>query len=212
MLSVKVNELYRVSWCDPAGSPQQAQHGTSRSAIVTIGQDALERVFILEAWIERVATTILEQRILATQAKWRPAKFGIDVSGPQGMFYDTMRRRATEEGVKIRWHPEALLHDKLFSIETAIEPVARGGRLFRPEEKFCRVLKDEWHRFPDKHFNDGMDALSNAIRLLPSSLPEHFKSMAREQLRRYLQKTGLSPAKILERLEQHDHFTQSMRS
>jgi hypothetical protein len=210
MQEIAVNSLYRVSWADPAGNPNQATHGTSRSAIVTVGQDNLERVFILEAWVERVATTILEQRILATQNRWQPLKFGIDVSGPQGMFYDTMRRRAREEGVNIRWHPEALLSNKMFAIESAIEPVARGGRLFRPDEKYCRALKDEWHRFPDKHFNDGMDALSNAIRLLPASLPEHMRLMSRQQLASYLRKTGMSAEMIEQRLEQHDHLTQSV--
>ena len=203
MQRVAINDLLRISWVDPAGSPTQAKHGISRSAIITIGQDALERIFILECFVERCATTVLEQKILQTANKWKPRKFGIDVSGPQGMFFDTMRRRAREEGVTIHWEPQPSHHDKLFGIERGIEPVARAGRLFRPESKYCMPLYDEWRNFPDEKLNDGMDALANAIRLLPSSMPEHYKQMDREQLRRYLQRIGTPQNEIDERLRQH---------
>lgn len=208
MPEVAINSLTRVSFVDTAGSKQTAKYGTSRSAILTIGQDALERIFILEAFIERCATTVLEQKILYTQNTWKPSKFGIDVSGPQGLFFDTMRRRAREEGVKIHWVPVPSHSDKLFGIERGLEPVARSGRLFRPADKHCLALREEFRRFPDPLFNDGMDALANAIRLLPSSLPEHMRQMSKERLRSYLERTGAPRELIEERMAQHDAYNQ----
>ena len=211
MPSVAINSLTRVAWVDTAGNPAQAKTGTSRSAIVAVGQDNLERIFILEIFIERCPTTTLEQKILYFQNRWKPQKFGIDVSGPQGLFFDTMKRRAREEGVQIHWHPESAVRDKIFVIERTLEPIARQGRLFRPPERECRTLREEFNRFPDKGApNDGMDALANAIRLLPSSLPEHLREMSKERLKAYLHRIGAPPDMIEERLREHDAFTGSV--
>jgi hypothetical protein len=208
MPEVAINSLTRVSFVDTAGSKQTAKYGTSRSAIITIGQDSLEYIFILDVFIERCATTVLEQKILYTQNQWKPTRFGIDVSGPQGLFYDTMRRRAREEGIRIHWEPVTAYSDKLFGIERGLEPIIRAGRLIRPAEKYCLGLREEFRRFPDPMFNDGMDALANAIRLLPSSLPEHLRQMSKERLRAYLERTGAPRELIEERMAQHDAYNQ----
>lgn len=207
MPTVEIAKLYRVSHVDPAGGGGTAQHGVSRSAIITIGQDDMERIFILEAWIERVPTSVLEQRIFATQNKWKPAKFGFDKSATQVLFFDTLKRKALQEGVRINWFPIALHSDKLFNIETTIQPLAAAGRLFHGPERECRQLREEWFRHPDQHMNDGMDALANAIHLLPGALPEHMRMMNQAQLRGYLERIGMSREQIAAKLEQHGQWS-----
>lgn len=203
MSSVELNKLYRTAWCDPAGGPQ-ARTGKSRSAIVVVGQDELERIFILEADAARWPTDMLERRILQTQTKWSPAKFGIDATGPQVLFADTMRRKAREEGVRMNLVPTALRSDKSFSIETTLQPIVAQGRLFRPDLSMIKGLYEEWKHHPSTDFNDTMDALACAIRLLPTTLPDHLRALSRDQLRAYLLKTGMSREKVEERLSEHD--------
>lgn len=205
MPTVDRNKLWRCAWVDPAGGPRagQSQSGLSRAAIVVIGQDDLERVFILEAWAQRVAPDRLIDRILDTQQKWNPAVFGIDSSGPQLMFSQLVQKEAHERGIRIPLRPMALKSDKTFSIETSIQPVAASGRLIRPIESECRALKEEMTSFPDGMFRDTLDALACAIRLLPSIMPEHMKKMTEGQLIDYLKRTGMPPDQIATRVAQH---------
>ena len=203
MPTVELNKLYRCAWADPAGGPQ-ARTGKSRSAIVVVGQDDLERIFILEADAGRWPTDHLERRILQTQQKWHPAKFGIDATGPQVLFADVMRRKAREEGVKMNLLPTALRSDKSFSIETTLQPIVAQGRLFRPELALCKTLYEEWKHHPSADFNDTMDALACAIRLLPTALPDHIRKLSKEQFRSYLLKSGMSREKVEERVMEHD--------
>lgn len=201
-----VNRLYRVSWCDPAGGPdtRRSNAGLSRSAIVTIGLDQLERIFILEAWAARIAPDQLIERVFENNAKWRPAAFGIDASGPQLMFAQLLQKEARERGVRLPLRPTALRAEKSFSIETSIQPICSSGRLFRPPENECRGLMDEWKSFPDGTYRDTLDALACAIRLLPSMLPQHLREMGREQLRRYLERSGMHNDEVEMRLRQHE--------
>lgn len=208
MPTLDISRLYKVSWCDPAGgnNPLVAkQYGLSRSAVVTIGQDDLERIYILSTWALKVPPDRLIERIFEEHFKWKPAIFGIDSTGPQILFAQTVQKEIRDRGFKMNLRPQALRLDKTFSIETTLQPVVANGRLFRPMESDCKSLRDEWHNFPDGHYRDILDALSCAIRLLPSSLPAHLRQMDRYQLRRYLERTGMSREQIDLRMQQHDN-------
>jgi predicted phage terminase large subunit-like protein len=196
MPQVEVRKLWRAAWVDPAGGPTAAKHQKPRAAIVAIGQDDFERVFILDSWADRVPPDKLIDRIFDTNARWRPAVFGIDASGPQVIFSQTVQREARERGIKIALRPTALRADKTFSIETTLQPLAAAGRLFRPPITRIHSLEAEWSNFPDGFYRDQLDALACAVRLLPRTLPEHLRNMGREQLRRYLQSTGMEKSQI----------------
>lgn len=208
MPAVLFRGLYVVSFCDPApGTTQQIKvSGLSRAAVVTIGQDEEERVFILEAIIRRLPVDRLIETIFATQAKWKPVKFGIDATGPQRLFYEMMLREGGMRGIRIHWQPVTLHADKTFSIESTLQPVIAAGRLFRPPEAEVIALKDEFEQFPAGEKRDGLDALSCAVRLLPHRMPEAMRQMSRHQLERYLKNTGMAPEQINERLRQHDEL------
>jgi predicted phage terminase large subunit-like protein len=204
MPTIDRRKLWICAFADPAGGPRagRSNYGLSRAAIVVIGQDDLERVFILEAFIQRIPPDKLIDRILDTQQKWNPAVFGIDASGPQLEFAQMVQKVAREQAVKIPLRFVAQRQEKTFSIETTIQPLASSGRLFRPHENDCRALKDETTSFPDGMYRDGLDALANAIKLLPAILPAYLRQMNREQLRRYLDRTGMPKDQIAERLSQ----------
>lgn len=207
MQTVQVNKLYVCAHVDPAGGPSSSykRGPRSRSSIAVVGVDDLERVFILETWAQRIAPDQLIDRIFETQERWRPAVFGIDKSGPQLQFYQLLLKEARERGVK--WAPReiALRNDKDFMIEGALQPVSSSGRLLRPVEKECYALADEWRNFPGM-YRDALDALANAIRLLPSILPSHLKMLSDRQLREYLIRTGLPPDMVESRLQQRVQF------
>lgn len=189
-MQVEVRKLWRACWVDPAGGPTNAKHQKPRAAIVAIGQDDFERVFILDSWADRIAPDQLINRIFDTNARWKPAVFGIDASGPQVIFSQTLQREARERGIRIALRPVALHADKTFSIETTLQPIAAQGRLFRPPIARVHSLESEWNQFPDGFYRDQLDSLACCIRLLPRTLPEHLRMLGREQLRRYLEQIG----------------------
>lgn len=199
------SELYIVSWCDPAsgGSVQKSQSGLSRAAVVTIGQDDAERIFILEAFIRRIPPDQLIEKIFQVNRKWRSNRFGIDASGPQKTFAELLAKEARDRQIKLPLRPTALHADKTFTIETTIQPVIANGRLFRPPEAECVVLKEEFIQFPSGDKRDGMDALACAIRLLPKSMPKWQRELTREQYRRYLMSTGMDREAVEARLVEH---------
>jgi predicted phage terminase large subunit-like protein len=169
---------------------------------MVIGQDDLERVFILDNFIQRIAPDKLIDKIFDMQTKWNPAVFGIDSSGPQLEFAQMVQKEARERGIRIPLRLVAQRQEKTFSIETTIQPLSSAGRLFRPSENECRTLKDETTSFPDGMYRDGLDALANAIKLLPAILPAHLRQLSREGLRKHLERTGLPKDQIAERLSQ----------
>lgn len=196
MTQVEVRKLWRSCWLDPAAGETQSKHRKSRAAIVAIGQDNFERVFILDVWADRVAPDKLMDLVFDYNRRWRPAVFGIDASGPQKMFSQQLRHEAGVRGERLPLRELALHTDKDFSIETTIQPLAAAGRLFRPPIERCHKLKAEWDNFPGGFYKDILDALSCAIRLLPRTLPAHIREMGREQLRRYLHTTGMTREQI----------------
>ena len=204
MPTVDRRKLYLVAFCDPAGGPRagRSQYGLSRAADFVIGQDDLERVFLLQTFIQRIPPDQLINHIFDTNEKWRPAVYGIDASGPQLEFAQVVQKEARERGIRIPLRLVSQRENKTFSIETTIQPLSSAGRLFRPHENDCRALKDETTSFPDGMYRDGLDALANAIKLLPSVLPAHLKQMNRDQLSRYLERTGMPQDQIAERLSQ----------
>lgn len=204
MPTVDRRKLWICAFADPAGGPRagRSNYGLSRAAIVVLGQDDLERVFILEVFIQRIPPDKLIERIFDTQQKWNCAVFGIDSSAGQLEFAQMVQHTARERGLKVPLRLVAQRQEKTFSIETTIQPLASAGRLFRPHDNECRALKDEMQSFPDGMYRDGLDALANAIKLLPAILPAHLRAMNRNQLQNYLTRTGMPKDQIAERLSQ----------
>jgi predicted phage terminase large subunit-like protein len=208
--TTQASKLYRVAWCDPAGGVNSlltTAGQRSRASVCTIGQDDLERIFILEPWAKRVPPDQLISKIFETQFKHQPAIFGVDASGPQLMFFQTLKKEARDRNIRINLRGVSERVDKITFIETVLQPVVAQGRLLRPVDGECVDLKAEWQTFPSGSYRDIMDALARAVWLLPSSLPAHLRVMDRMQLKRYLERTGMDVAQVELRLAQHADLT-----
>jgi len=209
MIAVQISKLYKVAWADPAGGPTSAsphKKGLSRASICVLGEDTLERIFILETWAARIPPDKLIERIFDTYRKWNVSAFGIDATGGQLMFAQLIQKEARERAIRLPLRPLSLRLEKTFSIETSVQPPCAAGRLFRPSESQCGVLKEEWRSFPTSDYLDAMDALACAIRMLPSILPEHMRRMSKEHLRAYLERSGTPKDQVELRLQQHQEF------
>jgi hypothetical protein len=210
MPTIEASKLYRVAFADPAGGANNLLQnaGTrSRASICAIGQDDLERIFILKAWAKRLPPDQLISAIFETNFIYRPAIFGVDASGPQLMFFQTLKKEARDRNIKINLRGIAERVEKITFIETVLQPVVAQGRLLRPVDAECVDLKSEWQTFPSGSYRDIMDALARSVWLLPSSLPAHLRLMDRMQLKRYLESTGMDKSQIELRLAQHAELT-----
>jgi len=203
MGEINPNKLYGVCFCDPSGGSATGGSSSthSRSSIVAIGADPEERVFIRRAWAAHCPTSTLIENIFKFNYEYRPSVFGIDATGGgQSAFADTIIIEARNRGESIPLRKVKLTANKLFTIETVLQPLAASGRLFRPPEPECRELMEEWKNFPAGSYRDCLDALANAIKLLPAKPLEEVKARGREFLRLYLTKIGKSQREIEERL------------
>jgi len=205
MAIVEVRKLYRVGFCDPAGRKTDAKGPRARAAIAVIGQDEFERIFLLSIWADRLPADKLMEKIFWTHEHFQVAIFGVDATATQVIFFDMLQKQASDLGIRIPLRPVDQKMEKTFSIETTLQPIAAGGRLFRPPERECSGLKSEWTTFPNGFYRDQMDAVTNAIKLLPRVLPEHLRALSRDRLRRYLQSTGMSRDQVeLQLLQKQD--------
>lgn len=200
MPSIRRDLLYTVSWCDPSGGLKKgARH--SRSAIATVGEDDHERVFILSCWAAHCTTAYLIEQIFKVYQAWHPAVFGIDASGGQILFAQQIQKEAKVRQIPLPLRPLPETAEKVFKIEQTLQPIASAGRLFRPAEGYVKELKEEWLNFPGDVYRDALDALSCAIRLLPSCSVPGLRDLTRDQYRRYLERSGYSQEEIQRKME-----------
>lgn len=207
---LRLDSLYVVAHCDPSGG-KMAGPGRSRSSIAVVGMDNIERIFILLAWATYCGTDYLIDKIFQVNTRYHPVIFGIDSTGPQSAFTDTLyrerKRREIDQGSPIHFplRPINLRDSKAFAIETTLQPIAAGGRLFRPHESEVDELKREWTSFPGGMYRDSLDALAQAIRLLPRKAPDESAAMSREQYRLYLHRIGMPESEIQRKLAEREH-------
>lgn len=187
--------LYTVAWLDASsGQAKGAKH--SRSAIAVVGEDDQERVFILSCWIAHATTSYLIEQFFKTYQMWRPVVFGMDATGMQKLFAEQLMKEANIRNMPVPLKPMSLAAEKIFSIETTLQPIASAGRLFRPAEGYVKELREEWLNFPGDTYRDGLDALSCAIRLLPSCSMNSIRAQTQDQYRRYLERCGYTEDEI----------------
>jgi hypothetical protein len=193
--SAPISSLYRVAWLDPAGGKRKHKSEQSRAAILCIGQDELERVFIFTAWAKYATTTEMIEEVLRNQERWHPKVFGMDASGTQFTFAETILTNAKDKHIALPLRPQALTGDKLFHIEHTLEPVARSGRLFKIPGVDSDELRGEWESFPNGTL-DLLDGLACAISLLPKRVRAEDKRSQVRRLEMYLRATGATQAYI----------------
>lgn len=209
LIRIPLAQLYTVGFVDSAGgrvpgaNRSRSANNRSRSAIIVIAQDDLDRVFIRKAWARHCTTDELCDEIFATQAEFRPATIGIDSSANQSLFANALIREAREKGKKLPLTQVALGTDKDVRIETTLQPVASAGRLFcDPNLAGYSDLRQEWESFPNSNFKDILDALAGAIKLLPTRHTNDEVTDEINQYRAHLRSLRLPEAEIEKRVLQ----------
>ena len=139
-------------------------------------------------------------QVFRTYQLWHPAVFGVDATGGQILFFQQLVKEAHARQVAVPFRPVALQGEKVFQIETALQPLASSGRLFRPPESQCKELREEWVNFPGAEYRDGLDALANAIRLLPSCNIPSLRELTKDQYKRFLERSGYSQDEIARKM------------
>lgn len=207
-LSLKLNLWERVAHCDPAsGKPgRQLGSGTARSALVSLGRDRLNRIFVLETWADRAHPDALARQIFAFQERWGHQRFGIEAAGQQNLFIGMVESQAQREGIAlplVRVQPSTHVH-KVDRIMAAVAPVLHEGRLFIPRYG-CEALVAELQAFPSGDTVDLVDALAGALSLF-SPIPAELSAVTgglpnpdREYME-WLAEQGMPEAEIAKRM------------
>lgn len=182
----------RYGFVDPASSKKggELKLTKARSAIVTITQDWLGRVYVLDAWAARASTDTLIERMYKTHETWNLRVLGGEASGLQELFQEAVLRDARLRGKHLPLRPvhQPTRIQKDWRIRTALQPLIANGRLFvRPE---MTDLKTEIANFPLDPLKDMIDALASAVRLLPPVRTGSEKRASDDALLDYLRKTG----------------------
>ena len=177
----------RVAFVDPAGGQTALKRTASRSADVVVAQDAQMRVFVLHAWAGRIPTTAHTDRIFKLIDDWRPRVVGIDASAQQSLYYDSLMREAKQRGKRLPLIPCKMVGDKDARIRAVLQPVIAEGRLFVATTH--RELWQELESFPSGMTKDLVDALTEAIKLLPARPQQQQAHEERAARLRYLEES-----------------------
>jgi len=170
----------------------------SRSAIVVVGQDELERYFVFKAWAKHCTTDELIDEIFLTDDTWHPRVFGVDATGTQTLFIDALHRMCREKGRRDRYQDLIFEGDKDFRIETNLQPLQAAGRLFVCDTGMMD-LKLEYESFPGSNFKDILDAIVGCLKLFPRQPKPGEVRREMEQYTEHLQRVVTDPMERVRR-------------
>lgn len=183
----------------------------ARSAIVVVGVDALNRVYVLDAWADRVGTNEIRRKFVDMCEYWGPKIAAFEDMGQQSLLVDPIRDEAAARGLSI---PLAAITpttkvDKRFRIRATIQPVYGAGRLMINESLI--ELINEVTSFPMSSTMDLVDALAAAIALVPPTTTAQQQNDEAADLARYLRESGASMDEIEQRMTEIGAYGKGMQ-
>lgn len=204
-MKIEFEGLTFYAFCDPAGSKKSAEIKRSRAnaAIVCVGADTLQRVFVVEWWEKRASTEEMTEKIFEVNRVWKPRVFGCEANAMQELYGNMVQLEAKHRNVKL---PLTAVYqtskvEKTYRIRTGLQPVIRAGRLFLHERMIGERAK--LAGFPmNIQQVDGIDALENAVRLIPKRAAIRQQSDEVEQVASYLRSQGVAPQMIEARVRE----------
>ncbi len=194
---MRVDDLGIYGFVDPAGGKRSTLTMTrARSAIVVIGVDSLERVFVLYCWADRAPTNILVDKIFSVRDRFHPRVYGCEANAQQSLFVDAVRYVGATAGKAISLVPvnQPTKLTKVFRIRTILQPIISSGRLFVPEDSY--ELRAELQAFPLGATVDLVDALASACSLVPSRPLTMRIEQEKDHLAEYLTTAGMDQGEI----------------
>lgn len=208
---LKYDDLPTYAFLDPASGrkarTQGIKHTRSRSALVVCKAElAMGRIFVVYAWADRVPTSTIIQKVIEVNDQFHPRVMGIESSGQQYLFANTVGLATRLQGKYIPWmpvdQPTTIMKDD--RIRNTIQPLQQAGRLFIPDRDYAPWVRDlyaEWEGFPTAITKDIMDCLASIIyHLIPSPQPKSRENAEKKALAAYLRSQGLPPQYIEKRL------------
>lgn len=193
----------RTGFHDPAGRKKAVAVGALKysgcqAAFVTIGGDALGRVFVLEALAGKWSPMEMQQQLFEQCDRWNPFAYGVESSAMQSLYAELTIHQARTEGrlVKIVSVDQPTTVSKDFRIRQALRPLASRGQLFIAAKHV--ELRHEMASFPSAARKDIIDALASAVMLLPPALPKAAVADERAERLAWLRETGASPQYLSE--------------
>jgi hypothetical protein len=206
--SIKLIDLQRYGFTDPASGKQQLRRVRARQSIVVIGVDWLQRIFLLFAWAGRLPTSRYIDKIIKVCDDYNPRVFGIESNAMQSLFADVVdmefkRQLKTRAITAVNQSTKV---QKDFRIRTAIEPVINDGRLFLPcDSRGNQIFPDahsELKGFPTAATKDIVDSIASAIALVPPRVVKYERNEEIEALAAYLRRSGAPSHLIHQRIQQ----------
>lgn len=194
---MKVTDLTIYAFLDPAGGKRGTIKSTrARSAIIVIGVDQLERIFVLHTWADRAATEKIIEKVFQINAQWRPKRFGCEANAQQSLFAGAISYAGKFKGQALTLYPinQPTKITKEFRIRTILQPIISEGRLF--VQTNMHELRTELQSFPVGMTVDLVDALASACTLVPSRPTQRRADEEVDHLQQYLQDSGLSSEEI----------------
>ena len=200
--SMDTFELDRYFFADPASGKNRLKKIRARQAIVGIGVDPLQRVFVLEAWAGKLTTTKFRDKIIEFYSQYAPRKFGIENNAMQELFGDLVKEEARKKygNVRIVGIPTSTKVEKDFKIRTIIQPFFNDGRLFIQEGH--TELIAEIRGFPTYYLKDLIDSLAMCIKMIPKQRESLVRADEIKQMAEYLRNSGASSHYIQQRMRE----------
>ena len=161
------------------------------------------RIFVVEWWETRATTEQLTEKIFEINKRWKPRQFGCEANAMQELYGEMVQLDARRRNIKLPLVPvyQPSKIEKTYRIRTGLQPVIRAGRLFLHEDMIGERTK--LASFPmNISAVDGIDALENAVRLVPKRAVPQQKRQEVEALAAYLRASGLAPQLIEARIRE----------
>jgi len=207
-VKIELKHLDRYMFVDPAGRPRGNTGGLrrqrARQAIVVIGVDWLNRVFVLDSWAGRLPASQFVSKIVEVYTRWTPRSCGIEENAMQELFADLVKDEARRQlgHVNMRGITQPTNLDKDWRIRNHLEPVINQGRLFLVSGNAQVDLETEIRTFPTGRTKDLVDALASAVSMAPARTSHRAVNQEVEDVLRYLRDTGAPMWYIQQRSEE----------
>ena len=156
-------DLKIYSFLDPAISEKQEADYT---AIVTIGIDTNNRIYVLDIIQERMNPTDIINAVFSTYMQWKPTYFGIEVVAYQKMLALEIRKQMNLRNIFFNLMEVTPMGEKNARIRTLLQPRYGNASIIHPKyHNKIKELELELLKFPNAKHDDIIDALSACLKI-----------------------------------------------
>lgn len=156
-------DLRKYTFIDPAISDKQEADFT---AIVTIGVDQRNRVYILDIVHDRMSPTDIINAVFEANMRWNPHSIGIEVVAYQKMLALEIRKQMNLRNMFFNLIEVNPMWEKNARIRTLLQPRYWNASIIHP--KYHNKIKDlelELLKFPNAKHDDIIDSLASCLKI-----------------------------------------------